>query len=140
MTRSINGTQHNSTVIMLSVVFCSLLCRVLWCLLGLFVSDELKKFYTTDYRPPPSCPRTWRRTGLEAPTASSTWRLSSEIRGKEKLNSKLFGLYFKLNQTWFKLLRSLFETFYEKTLVARFKSNLLLNIQMYNMSSLHKYY
>jgi hypothetical protein len=28
---------------------------------------------------------------------------------------------------------------YEKTLVAWFVSNLLLNIQMYNMSSLHKY-
>jgi len=27
-----------------------------------------------------------------------------------------------------------------KTLVAWFKSNLLLNIQMFNMSSLHKYY
>ncbi len=31
-------------------------------------------------------------------------------------------------------------TKYEKTLVAWFKSNLLLNVQMYNMSSLHKYY
>ncbi len=28
---------------------------------------------------------------------------------------------------------------YEKTLVASLKSNLLLNIQMYNMSSLHKF-
>jgi hypothetical protein len=31
-------------------------------------------------------------------------------------------------------------THYEKTLVAWFKSNLLLNIQMYNMSLLHKSY
>jgi hypothetical protein len=32
------------------------------------------------------------------------------------------------------------QAIYEKTLVAWFKSNSLLNIQMYNMSSLHKYY
>jgi hypothetical protein len=30
--------------------------------------------------------------------------------------------------------------YYEETLVAQLKSNFLLNIQMYNMSSLHQYY